>query len=164
MWWSVPFERYQISVISWIEVCWLSATARLILMAFLFMAVLVLQAGAQFWDLFSTLKMWDPLADSVIWTRRCSIHRFQFLVDFHSTASKFHACKNVEQRFLFSGSMIYVGFYMWCPCDIIISRWSKFIRRNWGNFKVQRINFDLLRKKKKYIYIYTCRTSGLGQV
>ena len=50
----------------------------------------------------AALKTSDPptvLHEDV--PRRCSIHRFEFLVDFHGTVSEFHACKKVKPRLFF---------------------------------------------------------------
>ena len=81
----------------------------------------------------TALKMSTPPANSVIWTRWRSIHLFQFLVDFHGTVSWCRSFKNVENFpshvpwFLWHACMCYL-------CDVIITRWYKFVWSNWGTF------------------------------
>ena len=67
--------------------------------------------------------------------------------------------------------------FMWCLHEITTIRWCKLVWSNWGNFKVDRINFDLYSNSDQYIICLlnvitekifinwsNCRISGLDQV
>ena len=51
---------------------------------------------------------------------------------------------HVNLQILFFRLHDFCHVFIWCLCDIIITRWCKFIWSNWGNIKVERINFDLI--------------------